>query len=153
MTWKARVKFQTLGFSKLRAGTRRCGQDWPLACSPRPFLCRWLCPQLEGTGACVDTCHHTFVSAQCWLCTPLASRPRKADLRKTPKKQTWGHPRRTAGDPRTWKQVPDTESKWACSTGPTDSSLNGRACSEEGQGGTLVCAWFYSVLLKMQRMV
>ena len=104
MTWKARVKFRTLGLSKLRARTRHCGQDWPLACSPRPSLCSWLCPHLEGlTGTCVDTrssCPHaiTFLSSQCWLGTPLASLAQedgpKKDAQETdlgsPEQDRWG---------------------------------------------------------------
>lgn len=141
MTWKARVKSQTLGFSKLRVRTQRCGQAWPLACSPCPSLCSCLCPHLAGlTGTCVDT-RSLCPQAITPFCPPQRRAALETDRRKMPKKQTWS-PEQDSWGSQDWEQVLDTESKWACSTGPTDSSLNGRACSEEGQGGTLVCAWF-----------
>lgn len=89
MTWKARVKSQTLGFSKLRARTRRCGQAWPLACSPRPSLCSWLCPHLAGlTGTCVDT-RSSCPQAITPFCPPRCRAALETERRKTPKKQTW----------------------------------------------------------------
>ena len=141
MTWKARVKSQTLGFSKLRARTRRCGQAWPLACSPCPSLCSWLCPHLGGSqarvwapGPCVQRPSHLSVLRSAGLHWRQTEERRPRNRLGSPEQDSWGS--------QDWEQVLDTESKWACSTGPTDSSLNGRACSEEGQGGTLVCAWF-----------
>lgn len=105
MTWKARVKFRTLGFSKLRARTRQCGQDWPLARSPCPSLCRWLCPQLKRlTGACVDTRHHTFVSAVLAVHTIGQSAQEggpKKDAQETdlgsPEQDSWGSQELEAG--------------------------------------------------------
>lgn len=81
----------------------------------------------------MDTRHHTFVSAVLAVHT-IGQSAQEVDLRKTPQETDLGSPEQDSWDPRNWKQVPDTESKWGLPTGPTDSSPQWKGMLRGGPG-------------------